>query len=144
MYTSKWFFSTFQFNFSVFRKSNCFLSGFECLEKCLEFLREFRRRLGRLLNLPLCPQKETEPVCLISGLWSRAALPKGSPPDFNHPLVGLFSSSFSFSTCINYAFRCLTSPPKRQYSSCFPVQESEIIFIVSGIKSDIPKYSAET
>lgn len=61
-------FSYFAIYFSVFRKSNSFLSDFECLEKCLEYLREFRRRLGCLLKLPLCPQKEIETVRLISGL----------------------------------------------------------------------------
>lgn len=109
------------------KKSNSFLSDFECLEKCLEFLREFRRRLGCLLKLPLCPQKEIETVLLIWGLWRKAALPKTSPLDFNHLLVGLFTSS-SFSNFINYAFHCLINLLKIQYSSCFPVKESEIVF----------------
>lgn len=32
-------FSYFEIYFSVFKKSNSLLSDFECLEKCLEFLR---------------------------------------------------------------------------------------------------------
>lgn len=53
-------FSYFEIYFSVFKKSNSSLSDFECLEKCLEFLREFRRRLESLLKPPLYPHKETE------------------------------------------------------------------------------------
>lgn len=52
---------------SISTKSNSFLHEFEYLEKCLEFLREFRRPLGCLLKLPLYPQKGIETV-LISGL----------------------------------------------------------------------------
>lgn len=121
-------FSYFAIYFSIFTKNNSFLNDFECLEKRLEFLREFRRTLGCLLKLPLYPQKEIETVLLISGLWRKAALPKSSPLDFNHLLVGLFISSFSFSNFINYAFHCLTNLLKIQYSSCFPTKESEIVF----------------
>lgn len=61
-------FSYFAIYFSIFTKNNSFLNDFECLEKRLEFLREFRRTLGCLLKLPLYPQKEIETVLLISGL----------------------------------------------------------------------------
>lgn len=66
-YTPANYFSYFAIYFSIFRKSNSFLHEFEYLEKCLEFLREFRRPLGCLLKLPLYPQKGIGTV-LISGL----------------------------------------------------------------------------
>lgn len=93
---------------SVFGKSNSFLSDLECLEKCFGFLGEFRRRLGCLLKLSVCPQREIETVLLIWGLWRQAALPETSPPDFNHALCGLFTSTFFFfSNFINYTLHCL-------------------------------------
>lgn len=95
----------------------------ECLEKCLEFLREFRKTLGCLLKLPLYPQKEIETVLLISGLWRKAALPKTFSLDFNHLLVSLFTSSFPFTNFINYTFHCLTNLLKIQYSLYFLVKK---------------------
>lgn len=57
----------------------------------------------------------------------KSCLPLDLPSGLQSSPSRVFYSSFSSSSFINYAFLCLTNLLKIQYSSCFPVKESEIV-----------------
>lgn len=122
-------FSYFEIYFSVFKKSNSSLSDFECLEKCLEFLREFRRRLESLLKPPLYPHKETETTSHLRPL-KRSCTPQDILSELWSP------PSRSFYLLFNLLWILLLNLLKIQYSSCVPMKESETVFTASWIKSD--------